>query len=359
MKPTRDGFRKGLTVKRSAWWLGLLVGTGVAWSGCKKSEPAPVAAAPVAAAAPDAGAASPVEAAKTVRPLTFSEVKLKRGAPKADDPLAGATLTYTLTNPGTAQARGTVCLSLQDAKGWILGALALGPMTVKGGAADTFTDALRFLPEDAREARSMRLFTTLGDCDGKKGVTSEILRLSMDAGPAPAGTPEAREVQPGSAADFELSDATLLVATDVVRLFQYTVKNRRDVRLQGVTCLRMFAEKDGQQLLAEQYLYQFNVGPKEAQVRTDSTNVDPRRWDAAARWTLHVSKEGCQDAPGGDNAGVTIQRPEEEEAEPATTVLDVQMDDDATDDTDAPSRDDDPEEDPDDTAGSERDLDPP
>ncbi|RKI31545.1 hypothetical protein D7Y27_37435, partial [Corallococcus sp. AB004] len=90
-----DGWRRSLG--------GLLLGIAVAWSaGCKKEQPqasAPVDAGVARVAVVDAGMPDAGPVAKVARPLRFSNVVIARDKPYVR-------VTYTLTNPGTAQGRG-------------------------------------------------------------------------------------------------------------------------------------------------------------------------------------------------------------------------------------------------------------
>ena len=183
----------------------LALGCVVVWGpGCKKEEA--VASVPPDAGAPalavrdvgsqDAGTAAPVK-----KPLRFSDVRLAKKGVRLD-------VTYTLTNPGTAQGRGDACLSLHDAQGLVIKAMKLGGITVKGSTSDTFEDGVGVSDVYWKQAQTVLLYTAAAyDCSsGAPKATSELFPLLPTGQPAPAGTPEPKAPEPSNAEDFAVSD---------------------------------------------------------------------------------------------------------------------------------------------------------
>ncbi|RKH50701.1 hypothetical protein D7Y23_12500 [Corallococcus sp. AB050B] len=306
----------------------LLFGCAAVWgAGCKKEQPqasTPVDAGVVAVAAVDAGVpdAGTVAKHKESRPLRFSDVTLR---PQS----AAVLVTYTLTNPGTAQGRGDACLAMLDEEGRVIEVRRMGGITVKGETTDTFEDAVPLGSTVWKQTRTVMLYTA-GDSrcsSGVHAVTSERLRLLPTGQPAPADAPAPQALQDSRAADFEVSGVELTQAgqSDDYAI-KYRVTNMSDHRASGSACLRAYLGEDGTAPhLEESPVGDFNLAPGASEDIKDSVIFDnSRNWDRVKVLRLYTSPYGCADDADTDNTGFRIVKPEsihapEEgvEAEPA------------------------------------------
>ncbi|RKH70977.1 hypothetical protein [Corallococcus aberystwythensis] len=293
--------------RRGYAWGVLFLGLAAAWGpGCKKEQPvasAPVDAgvAVVDAGAPDAGVA---QAADVVKPLRFSDVTLKR----QDNRLA---VTYTLTNPGTAQGRGEACLSLHDDQGMVIEAERMGGITVKGGTTDTFRDSVGVGEASWKQARTLMLYTTaeFGCSYGASVATSELLRLLPTGQPAPAGTPPPQKPQVSKATDFEVSNVEVRQGPSDYFL-TYTVKNVSDHRASGSGCLRAYMALERAPALEESPEGDFSLAPGASQTFTESIVFDnEKNWDEVMILRLFTSPHGCADDADAENAGFKFMKP--------------------------------------------------
>ncbi|MHA7629773.1 hypothetical protein [Corallococcus sp. M7] len=282
----RDGgWRRSLGV--------LLVGCAAVWgAGCRKEQPqavAPVDAGAVAASVADAGVPDAGPVAKLAKPLRFSDVVFKRDETRLD-------VTYTLTNPGTAQGRGDVCLALLDEKGVLVHARVMGYITVKGGTDDVFQDYV-YMPETAwPQARSMLLYTAAeGLCDSADfGASSEPLRLLLTGQPAPTGAPVPTRPKPLAAGELTLSNAKLEQPGGGTRYeLTYTLKNLSARRINGSLCLHGY-EAGKEDSLFSASLDDFSLAPGATRTLTEEvTDVDGEDWDTVSTLDLFVEEQMC------------------------------------------------------------------
>ncbi|AFE04780.1 hypothetical protein COCOR_02722 [Corallococcus coralloides DSM 2259] len=288
----------------------LLVGGAAVWgAGCQKEQPQ-------ASALPDAGVVAVAQAggqdAKPVaKPLKFSGVRLKRDRYYLD-------VTYTLTNPGTAQGRGEACLSLLDEKGFVVRTLRLGHVTVKGGTDDVFMDRV-FLPEEFwPQTRTVLLYTAREyHCENDAfSEASEPLRLLPTGSPAPADAPAPGRPEKPKPGELTLSDVELTQQgrSDEYRL-RYTVKNVSARRINGQACLQGYGavpepDEDRATLVAST-LDTFSVPAGATVTFTDPVNFpDPRRWDEVATLDLFLDARGCASKPEAAPARLRFDKPE-------------------------------------------------
>ncbi|WP_375758122.1 hypothetical protein [Corallococcus exercitus] len=289
----------------------LLLGCAAVWgAGCKKEQPpasAPVDAGVVAVAVADAGAPDAGTVAKVVKPLRFSDVTLKF----QDNRMA---VTYTLTNPGTAQGRGDACLSLHDDQGRVIEVKRMGGITVKGGTTDTFEDKVSLGGTSWKQTRTVMLYTA-GEyrcSSGAPVATSELLRLLPTGQPAPADAPPPQPQQDSKATDFEVSGVELTQAglSDDYTL-TYTVKNVSDHRSSGSGCLRAYVGQEGAPHLEESPEGDFSLAPGASETIKDSVIFDnDRNWDRVTVLRLFTSPFGCADDADTDNTGFKFMKPE-------------------------------------------------
>ncbi|WP_147439321.1 hypothetical protein [Corallococcus sp. CA049B] len=293
----------------------LLLGCATVWgAGCKKEQPvtsAPVdagvvAVAAVAAGVPDAGTAAKEKVAKLLR---FSDVTLRP---------QGTTLmvTYTLTNPGTAQGRGDACLSLLDDQGRVIEVMRMGGITVKGGTTDTFEDKVSLGTTTWKQTRTVMLYTT-GDNRCSRvlvpTMTSEVLRLQPTGQPAPADAPAPQAFHATQATDFEVSGVELIQAgqSDDYSI-KYLVTNMSEHRASGSGCLRAYVGEDGAPPHVEETpVGDFSLAPGASETLKDSVVFDnDRNWDRVTVLRLFTSPFGCADDADTDNTGFRIVKPE-------------------------------------------------
>ncbi|WP_147477210.1 hypothetical protein [Corallococcus sp. AB038B] len=270
----------------------LLLG-GALVAGCKKDQPPEsmsVDAGAVAAAVADAGVPDAGAVAKVAKPLRFSEVVFKRGSSQLD-------VTYTLTNPGTAQGRGDACLALLDEQGFFIRAERLGNIAVKGGTDDVFTDDVPVDDKAWEQARTVLLFTAAEySCDsGALGATSEPLRLLPSGRPAPADVPAARRPDRLAKGELQLSDVTLEQPQGDDRyVLTYTLKNVSARRIHGNACLEGHEEQKGGEALFTANVAEISLAPGATETRIDDvTSVDGKDWDTVALLALFVDEPSC------------------------------------------------------------------
>ncbi|RYZ42918.1 MAG: hypothetical protein EOO71_05775 [Myxococcaceae bacterium] len=286
----------------------VLAGSMVWGTGCKKEEAAsPVDAGVVAVAAVhDAGVPDAGTVAQVKKPLRFSDVTLT----KTDDRL---TVTYTLTNPGTAQARGDACLSLHDEQGMFIDYERLGGITVKGGTSDTFEDQVRLTEAYWKQARTVLLFTSAdGGCpSGITKMTSERFQVLPSGQPAPAGTPapQAPETSP-PVDDLVVSDVQLRQEgiSDNYSI-TYTVKNPSTQRVSGRGCLRGYIAT-GERFLDEDFVGEFSLRPGGSETLTDTVVFDnDKHWDEVKVLRLYMNHYGCAGVVDAENLGFSFDKP--------------------------------------------------
>lgn len=289
----------------------LALGCVVAWGpGCKKEEAAasvtPDAGAPAVAVrdvgSQDAGTAAPVK-----KPLRFSDVRLARKSVLVK-------VTYTLTNPGTAQGRGDACLSLHDDQGLVIKAMKLGGITVKGSTSDTFEDEVGVSDVYWKQAQRVLLYTTAAyDCSsGAPKATSELFQLLPTGQPAPAGTPEPRAPEASNAEDFTVSNVQVSQKGDSDDYsITYVVKNLSTRRVSGTGCLRAYVTA-GTRFLEETPVGDFSLRPGSSETVTDAVVFDDdRHWDEVTALRLFTSPYGCADEADAENAGFAFDKPGE------------------------------------------------
>ncbi|NRD51209.1 hypothetical protein, partial [Corallococcus exiguus] len=261
-------------------------------AGCKKEQPqasAPVDAGAVAAAVADAGVPDAGAVAKVAKPLRFSDVALKQDGRQLD-------LTYTLTNPGTAQGRGDACLALLDEKGVLVHVRRLGNIAVKGGTDDVFEDSV-YLPESGwPQVRTLLLYTAAERrCESDDfGAASEPLRLLPTGQPAPMGAPVPTRPKPLAAGELTLSDVILTQPGGGARYaLTYTVKNVSARRINGQVCLQGYEANQDDSLLYA-LLGEFSLAPGAQERRTDEVDVaDAKAWDVVSTLDLFVDEQQC------------------------------------------------------------------
>jgi hypothetical protein len=292
-------------MRRSPWgWrqalgVGLLGFAAVGITGCKKEQP-PMAP---GGAAVDARPPGPV---KGVAPLRFSEVAIRRKGETVN-------VTYTLTNPGTAQARGSSCMAFLDDRGLPIRSVRLGGITVKGGVQDTFEDQTTLPDLLWGQTRSVWLYTVAAWCDSSGSVkTSEPLRLLPLGQPAPLDLPRPSPPSGSSASDFQVSDARVSQSgTPAASSVTFTVKNVSDHWAEGSVCLRGHGPKD-MTTLDKAALGNVQLAPDRSTTLTQAIHFrDDRHWDEVTRLGVFVSPGGCTDRPGPFNKGFSFPKPDE------------------------------------------------
>ncbi|MHA7629775.1 hypothetical protein [Corallococcus sp. M7] len=286
-----------------------LVGSAALWGvGCKKEQSQ-------ANALPDAGvrdmAQVGVPAAKPVaKPLRFSGVRLKR------DPYF-VNVTYTLTNPGTVQARGESCLALLDEMGFVTHERNLGSITVKGGTDDVFNDRI-YLPEESWDsALTVLLFTVKGGrCEGADfQAASEPLRLRATGEPAAADAPTPK--RPGKLApgEIELSGVSLRQGAEADEyVLEYTLKNVSRRRINAQACIQAYGEdedvsEDRASVLADD-LSMRSLAAGATKTFTDKVElVDSLRWDEVVALDVFLDARGCESKPAAAPVRVRFDKP--------------------------------------------------
>ncbi|MBN9686556.1 MULTISPECIES: hypothetical protein [unclassified Corallococcus] len=269
-----------------------LVGSAALWgAGCKKEQPQ-------AGALPDAGGLETKPVAKVAKPLRFSGVTLKR------DP-SFVNVTYTLTNPGTAQARGEACLALLDEMGFVTHERNLGSITVKGGTDDVFEDRV-YLPEEHWDSvLTVLLFTVNGmRCEGADfQAASEPLRLRASGEPAAADAPAPKrpgKLEPG---EIELSGVSLRQGAEADEyVLEYTLKNVSRRRINAQACIQGYGadedvSEDRASVLADD-LSMRSLAAGATKTFTDRIElVDSLRWDEVVALDLFLDARGCESKP--------------------------------------------------------------
>ncbi|RKH11843.1 hypothetical protein D7X74_24730 [Corallococcus sp. CA047B] len=287
----------------------LALGCAVAWgTGCKKEEAvAPVAldAGVAAVAVRDAGSQDAGMVARVKKPLRFSDVTLTKNRYRLD-------VTYTLTNPGTAQGRGDACLSLHDDQGLVIHQVKLGGITVKGGTSDTFEDRVDVSEAYWKQAQAVLLYTADAyDCSsGVPKMTSERFQLLPSGQPAPAGTPAPQAPGAATAADFAVSNVRVSQegSSDNYSV-SYVVKNLSTRRVSGKGCLRAYVAA-GDRYLEEGLVGDFSLRPGGSETVTDTVIFeDDKHWDEVKVLRLFTSPYGCADGADAENAGITFDKP--------------------------------------------------
>ncbi|RKI58802.1 hypothetical protein D7X55_26735 [Corallococcus sp. AB049A] len=273
-------------------------------AGCKKEQPqanVPVDAGVVAVAVVDAG---PV--AQGVKPLRFSDVTLQRQKDRV-------AVTYTLTNPGTAQARGPACLMLIDAGNRSIAVQRMGGITVKGGSEDTFEDELIVADLQWKQARAVLLFTVAyGKYCSQTELqpTSETLRLLPTGAPGPAGLPMPVPAEEVTAADLVVSDVRVRRSrAPAGASVTFKVKNVSGHRASGSACLRAYV-REGLFALEENEVGEFDLAPgASTTVKGTGTFGDASHWDEVTVLRLFAHPYGCSEIAGPDNPGVLVHKP--------------------------------------------------
>ncbi|NOK21236.1 hypothetical protein [Corallococcus carmarthensis] len=287
-----------------------LVGSAALWgAGCKKEQPQ-------ASAVPDAGGGVRVQAggpdAKPVKPLKFSGVTLERTTPYTVD------VTYTLTNAGTAQARGSSCLALLDEKGFVIHEGELGHITVKGGTDDVFVDRAYVMEDLWQDARTVLLYTARDfHCTQDEfQAASEPLRLRPTGSPASADAPAPRRPGRPQPGELVLSNVGLRRSgEDNEYRFQYTVKNVSARRITAEACVQGHGEdedvsEDRASALADS-LRGFSLAAGATQTFTSSVLfVDAQRWGEVVALDVFLDKRGCKTKPVEAAARVRFAMPE-------------------------------------------------
>ncbi|NPC47190.1 hypothetical protein HPC50_08910 [Corallococcus exiguus] len=301
--------------QRHVWGVLLAGAAALSGAGCKKEQPATVDAGVAAVAVVDAGTRG-VDAGTVAnggKPLRFSNVGLQR----AED--GRVTVTYTLTNPGTAQAREKVCLMLLDAHELAIEVGGLGSITVKGGLEDTFED--RAYVDDLKwnQVRSLRLFTTAANdycSDTPIKPASEPFRMLPTGAPAPADLPLPDPPPASLAEDFEVSGLQLRQAgTPEGPSLTFTVKNVSDHRASGAGCLRAYAQ-EGSRALEEVEVGEFDLAPKASSTQTAPVAFHrARHWEEATVLRFFVGPYGCVMSEGAGGPGHPVPLPEKSGSE--------------------------------------------
>lgn len=300
--------------KRRVRALGVLVlGCAVVWGpGCKKEAPAAaavpsldagVAPAAVAVAVRDAGAVAEVQ---ILKPLRFSDVTLRY----KDDDLR---VSYTLTNPGTAQGRGETCLWLHDDKGALIDAVKLGVFSLKGSTSDTFQDKAQVTATFWKQARSVQLFTTVSHCrSSPPDLSSEVLHVLPTGKPVPPGTPAPGHVETAKVEDFALSGVELSPDEEGSAYYiTYTVKNLSGRRASGNACLRAYTVEGCPCHLEETPSGEFSLPAGGSETLTDRILFDDEKhWNEVKVLRLFTSSNGCADAADAKNVGFKIDKPD-------------------------------------------------
>ncbi|WP_120580156.1 hypothetical protein [Corallococcus sp. CA041A] len=275
----------------------LLCGAGV--SGCKKEQPqasAPVDAGVVATA--QAGGPETKPVAKVAKPLKFSGVTLKRNPHFVN-------VTYTLTNPGTAQGRGESCLALLDEMGFVTYERNLGSITVKGGTDDVFNDNVYLPQENWDSVLTVLLYTVKGGrCEGADfQAASEPLRLRATGEPASADAPAPRRpgrLEPG---EIELSGVKLWQGGegDEYQL-RYTLKNVSRRRINAQVCVQGYGtdedvSEDRASVLANN-LSMHSLAAGATKTFTERVDLsDSQRWDEVVALDVFLDARGCESKP--------------------------------------------------------------
>ncbi|RKH57819.1 hypothetical protein [Corallococcus llansteffanensis] len=298
--------------RKHAWGV-LFLGLALAWAtGCKKEQPAeaavPVDAGVVAVAVLDAGT-RPVDAgtvAKVVKPLRFSNVVISRQDLRVD-------VTYTLSNPGTAQGRGEACMTLLDEQGHTIEVVRLGGIVVKGGLEDTFEDHVTVDDLRWRQTRSVLLFTRPNRAScvySSSPPTSEPMRLLPSGKPATADLPEPAPLRETKPEDLEVSDVEVTQdGTLASYAIRFTVKNVSDHRASGRGCLRAYRVKDSD-AVDESLVGSFNLAAGASVTLTDSVDFqDDKQWDEVTVLRLFTSFYGCADEEETENPGFLFDKP--------------------------------------------------
>ncbi|GMU11268.1 hypothetical protein [Corallococcus caeni] len=297
---------------------GVVLGLAAVWgAGCKKDAPA--ASAPVDAgvvvATVDAGIPDAGTVARISKPLRFSNVGLKRVAD------GGVTVSYTLTNPGTAQGRGNTCLMLVDEHGLAISSQTIGFVTVKGGGDDTFEDSTSVDDLRWNQARSLILYTTAYDTlcyDDRARRTSEPFPLLPTGAPAPAGLPVPKLPPDSTPEDFEVSGLQLRRGgTPPGPSLTYTVKNVSGHRASASGCLRAYA-REGSYALEEVDVGEFDLAPAASSTQTVPVAFHKdRHWGEATVLRFFVDPYGCVMSGGAGNPGLPVNLPAEAGSEEA------------------------------------------
>ncbi|MBN8227433.1 hypothetical protein JYK02_07925 [Corallococcus macrosporus] len=302
---------------RSDGWARLLcawlVGSAVLWgAGCKKEQPQ-------ASAVPDAGGGARVQAgvpdakpaAKEVKPLKFSGVTLKRTTPYTVD------VTYTLTNVGTAQARGSSCLALLDEKGFVIHEGPLGSITVKGGTDDVFVDRAYVVEASWKEALTVLLYTARENhcLDDAFQAASEPLRLRPTGSPSSGDAPAPRRPGKPQPGELVLSDVDLRKSgEDNAYRLQYTVKNVSARRINADACFQGYGpdedvSEDRASVLANPLrILSLAAGATETFTSTVDL-VDAQRWDEVVALDVFLDARGCKTKPVAAPARVRFDMP--------------------------------------------------
>ncbi|RKH58432.1 hypothetical protein D7X96_36895 [Corallococcus interemptor] len=285
----------------------LLVGSAAAWGpGCKREQPQ-------ASVPPDAGVvavdAAPV--AKVAKPLKFSTVRLVK------ENGSHVEVTYTLTNPGTAQARGDACLALLDEKGFTVHEAQMGSITVKGGTEDVFKDRVYVREPDWEQTRTVLLYTARDyQCDKDRfQESSEPLRLLRTGSPAPADVPPPQRPRKPAPGEMELSGVTLSHDSTLgLYRLQYTVKNVSARRINGQACLQGYGEdahpSEEKAALLSDDLDAFSIAAGATVTVTDLVDIfDRERWDEIVSLDLFLDARGCESKPESAPVRLRFDRP--------------------------------------------------
>ncbi|QAT84194.1 hypothetical protein EJ065_2622 [Corallococcus coralloides] len=328
---TRSDQRRG-----HAWGV-LFLGLAAAWgAGCKKEQPVESAPVDAGVVAVDAGTrrVDTGTVAKVVKPLRFSDVVIAREDLRVD-------VTYTLANPGTAQARGDACMTLLDEQGHTIEVVRLGGIVVKGGLEDTFEDHVTVADLRWNQTRSVQLFTKpYRDSCTYSGSppTSEPLRLLPSGKPATVDLPVPAPLRETKPEDFEVSgievtqDGTL--ASYAIR---FTVKNVSDHRASGRGCLRAYRAQDSD-AVDESLVGTFDLASGASVTLTDSVNFqDDKQWDEVTVLRLFASFHGCADEEEPENPGFLFDKPAGVRSPVEDAAADVEAVDDAAPADEAPA----------------------
>lgn len=275
----------------------------VSVAGCKKQEPAPAEAPPVAAASPqDAGTVTAAQApdagtaaaeADTPLPFHFKDVKLSYSGGKVQ-------LTYKLENHGRKRARGVTCMWLHDKDGMFIDKVSLGPISLKGGESDVFEDSMG-VPSALWNQTATVLLYAAQSCysEAREGVLSEPRRLDTAGRPPLEDVPPISRAEPPAAGTqvFVLKDVSLRQAapSDPVSV-SYTVTNNDATRVRGQLCVRLFDAAGATCGLDEADADSFNLAPGASETFTSELTLgEDQHWDSAARVKVFASQYGCID----------------------------------------------------------------
>ncbi|MBN8471916.1 hypothetical protein JYJ95_35865 [Corallococcus exiguus] len=287
------------------WTLGVLLAV-VCGAGCKREASAPPDAGGAAVATASVVDAKPV--AKVKKPLKFSDVRLKYANYSLD-------VTYTLTNPGTAQGRGDACLALLDDKGFIIQAQRLGNIAVKGGTDDTFEDHPFVLRSTWEQARRVLLYTAreFYCAEDDLHAASEPLQLLPTGGPAPADSPAPRWPEKLKPGELVLSDPKLWRVDEGAYSVSFTVKNLGGRRINGQTCVQGYGEveamsKEKASTLAAA-MGEFSLAPGVTETLTERISFDDaRNWDEVITLDLFLDARGCESKPAAAPARLRFEK---------------------------------------------------